>query len=178
MPKAPRRVRWQDVTVEGASPGRGPALRDLLYQELEHRFRSARAFACELSIVHVAVFSGFDDGFSVRLRLKNVGKAAIKSPVVTIRLLRHMFVRHKQDEARPSNGVLGQIYTLPDPYAMFEKREDIFEPNGRVALKEFAAAAVLLPDHSWTFDGFWFDSVCVVAELRSTSNTVLVRKTC
>jgi hypothetical protein len=123
--------------------------RDELYREMLYRFRSIRTRKADLSFV------GFrwqrpSDHFYGRFRLKNTGDAELSKVVISIRL---------------PDGVSGKIHFLPTAvwtvnplqlWTAYEKREDFFEPGGRVCIKEFAPVAVLMPGHSDTFDALQF----------------------
>ncbi len=131
--------------------------RDELYKEMEYRFHTVKTRSCELSIVGF-LWEGPDDEFKGRFRLKNDGQAAAKSPTVTIRLPDRVDgtipIKHQQ-----CDGGMGVSYSVPilDPWAMWESRQDIFEPNGRVGIQELGGMnPVLMPGHSSTFEGLLF----------------------
>lgn len=127
--------------------------RDELYKEMEYRFRTVKKRDFELRIVGF-LYAGAGDGIKARLRLTNTGETSARSPTVTMRLPEGVkgVVPTSRNELS-----FGLSVPMIDPYAMTESREDIFEPNGRVAIKTLGGInPVLMPGHSFTFEGLLF----------------------
>lgn len=124
--------------------------RDELYREMEHRFRTVRKGACELTIVRFK-WLGPTDEFKASFCLKNTGEMALRSPTVSIKLPAHV------EGSLPSQySVLSGGFKVPEPpdlWAAYESIQDIFEVNGRVAVQEMPGLRpVLMPDHSYRFE--------------------------
>lgn len=129
--------------------------RDELYKEMEYRFRTVRKRTCELTVVRF-LWLGPDDEYSLRFRLRNNGEIAVRSPTVSVRLpdtIRGTIPKRRRMETLDR-------YDLPtlsmpdiDPWAVTEQRLDLFEPQGRVMVKEFGGVnPVLMPGHVIEFD--------------------------
>ena len=131
--------------------------RDELYREMEYRFRTVRKRGFELSIVGF-VLLGPDDEFKANFRLKNTGECEARSPTVSIRLPSNVRGELPPEEETWSSGGMVAVNTAAcDPFAISESRQDFFEPNGRVAIKEMGGInPLLMPGHSWDFEGLLF----------------------
>ena len=131
--------------------------RDELYREMEYRFRTVRKRGFEVSIHHF-VWMGPEDEFRATLRLKNTGECEARSPTVSIRLPSNVRGDLPPAEETWSAGEMVAVSRAAyDPFAMSESRQDIFEPDGRVAIKEMAGMnPLLMPGHSWDFEGLLF----------------------
>lgn len=130
--------------------------RNELYREMEYRFRTVRKRDFKLSVVRF-VICGPEDRFYAKLKLRNTGELAVRSPVITIRLPEG--VDGKLPDRRHVSDMGTYTVSTPvfDLYAMEESVEDIFEPNGRVAIQSMGGLnPVLLQGHSWPFDGLVF----------------------
>lgn len=119
--------------------------RDELYREMEYRFRTIKRCGFELSIEQF-LWLNISDKFKARFKLKNTGELAVRSPTLTIRL--------------PSK-VGGElpVASVPtfDLCRVYEKTLDLFEPNGRVAIKVLGGPnPVLMPGHSVEFEALVF----------------------
>jgi hypothetical protein len=128
--------------------------RDELYKEMSYRFRTVKRFAFEL------IMDGFDwtasersrdADFTITFKLTNRGDAAVRGPIVTIRL------PDKVRGARPTRyECLGldifveSALQLGDTY---EATRDFFESNGRVGISHPSPIQALLPGHSLGFQG-------------------------
>lgn len=132
--------------------------RDELYREMEYRFRTVRKRDFELSIAQF-LWLGPDDEFKARFRLKNTGELAVRSPTVAIRLSKNIGGELPEERQSIETGYLGYIARMPifDPWKAFEKRLDLFEPNGRVCIKELGGMnPVLMPGHAFDFEALVF----------------------
>jgi hypothetical protein len=132
--------------------------RDELYREMEYRFRIVKKSGFELSIAQF-LWLGPKDEFNAHFRLKNTGELAVRSPTVAIRLPKN--VRGESPEKRETlkMGYPGSIVSVPifDPWKTYEKTLDLFEPNGRVAIKGLGGMnPVLMPGHSFDFEALVF----------------------
>jgi hypothetical protein len=116
--------------------------RDELYKEMEYRFRTVRQHGCELSVVRLrrTIADPQYGYYCVEFRLKNIGVAELRSPVVSVRLPDHFY-------AQPQWDPKDQTARL----SMKDAKGDLFEPNGRIAT--VAPIPILLRDHSVTFFG-------------------------
>lgn len=130
--------------------------RDELYREMEYRFRTMRKCGFELAVVGFKL-TGPEDEFKANFRLKNTGECEARSPTVSIRLPAN--VRGESPPEKDTWGSGGMLVSSPvfDPHAMSESRQDIFESDGRVAIKEMGGInPLLMRGHSWEFDGLQF----------------------
>ena len=136
--------------AKGLGPDEVRHWRDELHKEMEYRFRTVKKRGFELVIVGF-LYEGPKDEMRVRFRLTNTGEASARSPTVTIRLPERV---KGEAPLRGQGGRFGLPVAALDLYPMRESREDIFEPNGRVAIKKLGGVnPVLMPDHSFTFEG-------------------------
>jgi hypothetical protein len=127
--------------------------RDELYREMEYRFRTVKNRGFELSIVAFRL-DGRSDAFSAIIRLKNTGDVSARSPTVTIRLPDN--VLGSIPPKSYGTGFVRTVMPITDPWAMREDRQDIFEPNGRVATRRMpGVTTVLMPGHFCEFDGLY-----------------------
>lgn len=130
--------------------------RDELYREMEYRCRTIQIRGFELTIVGFEL-TGPEDRFKASFRLKNTGECEARSPTASIQLPEQVRGKAAQgNDVWNSGGMLASSVVF-DPFAMSESRQDIFEPNGRVATKEMGGInPLLMPGHSWEFDGLQF----------------------
>jgi hypothetical protein len=130
--------------------------RDELYREMEYRFRTIKKHSFELLITRL-LWLGRNE-FKALFSLKNTGELAARSPTVAIRLPHN--VRGELPEERETFGI-GEyaIGSAPvfDPWKAYEKSLDLFEPNGRVTIRELGGRnPVLMPGHSFEFEALVF----------------------
>jgi hypothetical protein len=132
--------------------------RDELYREMEYRFHTLKKRGFELSIAQF-LWLGPNDEFKARLSLMNTGELAVRSPTVSICLPKNVGgelpERHQTLEAGPF-GVIGSV-PIFEPWKAYEKTLDLFEPGGRVVIKELGGInPVLMPGHSFDFEALVF----------------------
>jgi len=133
--------------------------RDELYREMEYRFRTIKRHGFELSIVQFLRL-GRRGKIKACFRLKNTGDLAVRSPTVAIRLPQNIEGELPEERVPVEAGSFGLISSLPaiDPWKAYEKTMDLFEPNGRVAIKNLGGMnPVLMPGHSFDFEALVFN---------------------
>ncbi len=127
--------------------------RDMLYQEMEYRFRTVQKFDFELRIVAFK-YVGSDDEFKARFQLKNLSNSSVRSPVVAISLPDGVQGKCPREYHRSKLGNVSAAVPVFNPFGMDEKVQDLFEPGGRIGIIEMHPAnPVLMADHTWDFDG-------------------------
>lgn len=130
--------------------------RDELYREMEYRFRDSTHSSFELSIIRF-LRVGIPGQFKAQFRLKNTGERAVRSPVVAIRLPSAV-CGELPDEVRTEE-VGSLTLSLPsyDFWKAYERKLDLFEPEGRVTLQELGGPnPVLMPGHAFEFEALVF----------------------
>lgn len=132
--------------------------RDELYREMEYRFRTIKKHGFELSIVQL-LWLGPQDEIKASFRLQNTGDLAVRSPTVAIRLPQNVGGELPDERETLEVGHFGVIGSSPifDPWKAYEKTMDLFEPSGRVAIKDRGGMnPVLMPGHSYDFEALIF----------------------
>lgn len=126
--------------------------RDVLYQEMEYRFKQGSSKACTVSIDRFAWLTGYDC-FAAFLRLKNTGDTLLKAVIVCLRLSDHVHVYRDKFA-----GIVADHGTEGDPWSVSKSRSDTFENNGRVAITKISSDATLPPHFPWFIQGLAFES--------------------
>lgn len=110
--------------------------RDELYKEMEYRFKSLKVRSAELTVSEL-IWVSPGKLLRARVRLKNTGEVELIRVHIAIRL---------------TDGIEVDCLNGSETFSAYEKREDLFEPNGRVCIKTFTPLASLAPGHSKDFD--------------------------
>jgi hypothetical protein len=116
--------------------------REELYREMEYRFKSMKRRSAELSAAEL-IWLSKGKWLKVRVRLRNTGEVELIRVHAAIRL---------------TDGIVVDCSNPPDTFSAYEKREDLFEPNGRVCIKPFTPIASLPPGHSKDFDALQLET--------------------
>lgn len=126
--------------------------REELYREMAYRFRSFKNTGFALTVDRF-IWANRGNKMSASFRLKNTGEVAARSPTVSIRLPDNVEGERPRKLMQMPFGRPFEMNNF-EPWAMTETREDLFEPNGRVAVKELGGMnPILMPGHSWEFGG-------------------------
>ncbi|MBN9521520.1 hypothetical protein J0H58_23875 [bacterium] len=133
--------------------------RDELYKEMLYRFKTIKQHGFELSIVRFLPLNPVDR-FHAEFRLKNSGEVAVRSPVVAIQLPANVGGElPKREQFIGRGGPYGVQMSMPvvELWRTTEERLDLFEPNGRVAIKSMGGVnPVIMPGHTFEFDALVF----------------------
>jgi hypothetical protein len=131
--------------------------RDELYREMDYRFRTIKRHGFELTIT-AFFWLNHADCFSAKFRLKNAGEMAVRCPTVAIRLPNKVG-GELPDRRREMDMGFGHVASMPvlDMWAATEEQSDMFEPNGRITVKQMGGMnPVLMPGHVFDFDALVF----------------------
>lgn len=148
---------------KGLQPQEVKKYRDMLYQEMEYRFKTVQSRKLDLEILQF-IWVESDDRFKVLFRLKNSGESEVRNVAVSICLPEGTEGRAAELPDLDYFGLPRVQISIPGfkpmprplgPFEMMERREDFFENDGRVGIVSPLGGMrpVLLPDHTTEFEG-------------------------